>query len=156
MPTDTMAGTVAIDLAAPRDDLVHAYRAWRRSGEREMPWQLREALAEIGCHNAMSGTYQSPPSPWVASLSLRPDGGLLRDFLDGHRDYTDATDDLGSQGVRVTFHLRPGYVYEIGEVVEGGGYGRRWKPRLTYRRYFAAVADGAVVELARDEALRRV
>lgn len=145
------AATVTLELAAPNDDVVHAYRAWRRT-RGEMPWRLRETLEKLGCKDALSGTYQSPPTPWVASLSLRPDGGLVRDFLDGHRDYSTATDAVGNQGVRLLYHLRPGFVYEVGEVVPDG---RPWRgvQRVVQRRYYAVVRDGAVVEIPRAEAV---
>lgn len=144
--------TITIELHAPHDDVVHAYRAWRRQ-RGEIPWRLRESLEALGCKDHLSGTYRCPPVPWVASLSLRPDGGLVRDFLDGHREYAGASDALGSEGVCMVYHLRPGFVYEVGEV-ELDSRSRRGLRQVDQRRYYAVVRDGALVEISRDEAVQ--
>jgi len=148
-----MAGSrvVTLKLQAFNDDVVHAYRTWRRTGG-EMHWRLRYVLEDIGCYDRLSGTSRCPPTPWVAALTLAPNGSVQREFLDGHRDYSEA-DGTGRDGVFMYFHLCPGFVYEIGDVKAD-----RWTKRMNIRteqdRYFAVVEDGEVRRISKDEAFR--
>lgn len=53
----------------------------------------------------------------------------------------------------MVYHLRPGFVYEVGEV-ELDSRSRRGLRQVDQRRYYAVVRDGALVEISRDEAVQ--
>lgn len=142
-------GALTLKLEAVNDDVVHAYRSWRRHGG-EIPWRLRYVLEDIGCYDRLAEVYRCPPSPWVAALTLAPNGSVQRDFLDGHRDYGESQG-MGSRGVYMYFHLKPGFVYEIGEV-KVAGLSKRGNIRTEQERYFAVVGNGQLRRISRDEA----
>lgn len=77
--------------------------------------------------------YGRPHRPWVADVT---DGD--RRFLRGHKDYSEANG-TGSRGVYVYYHLEPGRVYEVNELLD----------RTTARRYLARVENGHIVEVGR-------
>jgi|GEM_PF-2522650 len=84
------------------------------------------------------------PEPWVARIvGICPRYGLEREFLRSQTDYTHANS-TGSRGVRKTFWLHSGEVYEVCH-------------RLTWRRverYFCRVdAAGERVLMTREEVL---
>ncbi len=77
--------------------------------------------------------------PWVAEITgVDSNGRLQRSFLRGQRDYRDCNG-TGSRGIVVYFHLYPGKVYEVNELLT-------WEKS---RRYFCRVVDGRMVELVR-------
>ena len=85
--------------------------------------------------------YAFDPSrwPWVAEIiGLAPLGKLCRSFIRGQRDYRDCNG-TGSRGIMIYFHLYPGKIYEVNELLT-------WDKS---RRYFCRVVDGRIVELVR-------
>lgn len=78
--------------------------------------------------------------PWVAEIAGFKGSNFEREFLDGHKDFSEANG-VGSRGVYYYFHLREGRIYEVRELTS-------WKRD---RRFFCSVVDGAVVELDCDE-----
>jgi hypothetical protein len=81
--------------------------------------------------------------PWVARLiGLNEQFGFEREFLGGARDYRDA-DALGSRGIYEYYALADG-LYEVNEIVRLG----------EAHRYFIRVANEAITEIDRKEAVR--
>lgn len=88
-------------------------------------------------------TYGPARRPWVARITgVGPDGRLEREFLDGQKDFSEANG-IGSRGVYYYYHLHPGSVYEVQEILS-------WTKE---RRYFCRVDGGKVVEISRTEAM---
>lgn len=88
-------------------------------------------------------TYGPSRRPWVARITaVDPAGRFEREFLDGQKDFSEANS-IGSRGVYYYYHLRPGEVYEVRELVN-------WTKE---RRYFCCVEGGRIVEMSREEAL---
>lgn len=88
-------------------------------------------------------TYGAPWRPWVARITgVRSDGGLCREFIDGQKDFSEANG-IGSRGVYYYYHLHPGAVYEVRELIN-------W---TRDRRYFCRVDGGRIVEISRTEAV---
>lgn len=88
-------------------------------------------------------TYGPSRRPWVARITgLEQDGRLKREFLDGQKDFSEANG-IGSRGVYYYYHLHPGAVYEVRELIN-------WTRE---RRYFCRVEHGRIVEMGREEAL---
>jgi hypothetical protein len=81
--------------------------------------------------------------PWVARLTgLNARGGLVREFVHGQRDYSQANS-VGSRGVYEYIPLKDG-VYEVNE-------------RLTWkraRRYFIRIQDAQIAEIGREEVIK--
>lgn len=87
-------------------------------------------------------TYGPIRRPWVARITgISPDGKLEREFIEGQKDFSEANG-IGSRGVYYYYHLRPGDVYEVQEILS-------WTKE---RRYFCRVEGGRVVEISRIEA----
>jgi hypothetical protein len=77
--------------------------------------------------------------PWVAEVVGKESNGQLRRiFLRGQKDYRDSNG-TGSRGVILYFHLRPGKIYEVNQLLT-------WEKS---RRYFCRVENGRLVELVR-------
>lgn len=85
-----------------------------------------------------------PGQPWVARITGRdPRYGLAREFVQGQRDYAEASS-TGARGIVVWYQLEDGGIYEIHELLS-------WKRD---RRYFCRARRGQVVEITREEVER--
>lgn len=131
--------TVTLKLEAIGDDVVQAYRAWRRQGG-PLSGRLQSGLERLGAYNRKTRQHNKPPVPWVAEVRIAPNGDLERNFLRGQKDYAEA-DHIGWRGVYVYFHLCSGRTYEVNDVA---------RPKRS-RRYFCRVVDGRVKEIAFEE-----
>jgi len=91
----------------------------------------------------MRYTYGPPWRPWVARIvGVDDTGRIQREFLRGKKDFSAALG-MGARGVYYYYHLRPGHVYEVRELMS-------WTKD---RRYFCRVENGAIIEMSREEAL---
>jgi hypothetical protein len=80
--------------------------------------------------------------PWVARIiAIHADGFIERQFIHGVKDYSHANS-IGSRGVYIHYALDPG-LYEINERTD-------W---LKARRWFGKVADGALSQISKQEAI---
>lgn len=87
-----------------------------------------------------SGQAVSPPC-WVAQIwGSCPKFGFARSFLDGARDYAKANS-RGSRGVRVSYILEEGPIYEVKERVSWG----------RSERYFLRIWDGERIQMTEEE-----
>lgn len=85
-----------------------------------------------------------PRRPWVAEIIGRhPTYRYERRFLHGRKDYSRANG-VGSRGVYLYYHLEPGRVYEVNELLS-------WSRS---DRYFCQVVGGRVERLDDDEVER--
>lgn len=85
-----------------------------------------------------------PSRSWVARLfGSDGRGGWARVFLAGMKDYAGANC-VGSRGIRMTYLLEEGSIYEISAP-------QSWR---STDRYFCRIQSGAVIRMARDEVLR--
>lgn len=79
-------------------------------------------------------------TPWVARIvGSDSQYGLARQFIEGKRDYRDASSS-GRTGVKLYFTLYEGY-YEVNEIVNA----------TKERRYFVRSRGGKVEEVAKSE-----
>lgn len=131
----------ASSYAPPADGLLYAFRlesvgddAWQRQRQARLSGHLYTPSRVRDLH---------PERPWVAHINgLCPRYEFHRGFLRGRVDYREA-DKRGSRGVYLYFGLPPG-IYEV--------YERQDHYRS--RRYFARVADLAMPEISKREALQ--
>lgn len=129
-PKPAPSPTVTLKLEAIGDDLIDGMRHF--AGFCRM----------LGVDNGESHT-KGFRRPWVAEITgLDPQYRYKRAFLSGQKDYSEANS-IGSRGVYVYYHLEPGRVYEVNELVT-------W---TRTRRYFCRVEHGRIVEMGREEAL---
>lgn len=88
-------------------------------------------------------TYGPPWRPWVARIvGVDEPGRLQREFLKGQKDFSGAHG-MGARGVYYYYHLLPGEIYEVRELLN-------WTKD---RRYFCRVEDGRIVEMSKADVI---
>lgn len=108
---------------------------------RPVPWEMKLRTMTAGTMRFLVDEEAGRPHVWVAEITGRNDGGLVRSFLRGELDITGARSG-GKRGVLRRYVLDSGHIYEVKKQLDYTKYGR----------YFCTVDDeGDIVRLSEQE-----
>jgi len=122
-----------LKLEAIGDNYAAYLRHWNKSDSKQFGYRELQAI-KLGRRELQ---------PWCALIvSVAPSGKLLREFVNGQKDYSFANS-VGSRGIFFYYALKPG-IYEINEPLS-------WK---RHRRYFARVVDDNILAEITEQEVR--
>jgi len=103
-----------------------------------MSFVITKKLECIGEDGRVTNYCSGRKRAWIAVIKGCHNGQLVREFLRGYKDYTEANGP-GSRGVYKYFYLEEGNIYEVSEP-------KSWR---NTEYYFCIIKNGKVVKMSK-------